>query len=62
MELTKKGVPIKNIDIVKDMYAGVATNVRTCNNLTNDTIGLYQGSSLSPFLFTIAIDEVTKII
>jgi len=51
----KKRVSIKSIDIIKDMYDVVA-NVRTCGGLTSDfsiTIGLHQGSALSPFLFVI---------
>jgi len=43
--LIKKGVPIKYIDIIKDIYDGVVANVRTCGGITSDfsiTIGLYQ--------------------
>ena len=53
--LMKKGVPIKYIDIIKDMYDGVVINVRTCGGITNDfsiTIGLHQGSALSSFLLS----------
>ena len=38
------------------------TNVRTCG-LTNEfliTIEVYQGSTLSPFLIAIVMDEITK--
>ena len=40
--LMKKGVPIKYIDIINDIYDGVMVNVRTCGGITNDfsiTIG-----------------------
>ena len=43
--LMKKGVYIKYIDIIKDMYDGVAANVRTCGGITSDfsiTVGLHQ--------------------
>ena len=42
--LMKKGVLIKYIDIIRDMYDGVVANVRTCGGITNDfsmTIGLH---------------------
>jgi len=61
----KKIVPIKYIDIIKDMYDGVVTNVRTCEGITSNfsiTIRLHQGSTLSPFLFAIVMDELTKAI
>ena len=61
----KKGVPIKYIDIIKDMYDGVVANVRTCGGITSDfsiIIGLHQGSALSPFLFVIVMDELTRAI
>jgi len=63
--LIKKRVPIKYIDIIKDIYDGVVANVRTCGGITSDffiTIRLYQGSALSPFLFAIVMDELTRAI
>jgi len=47
------------------MYDGVVTNVRTCGGITSDfsiTIGLHQGSTLSPFLFAIVMDELIRAI
>ena len=47
------------------MYDGVVVNVRTCGGITTDfsiTIRLHQGSALSPFLFAIVMDEVTRTI
>ena len=60
----KKRVPIKYIDIIRDMYDGVVANVRTCGDITSDfsiTIGLHQGSALSPFLFVIVMDELLEL-
>ena len=34
--LMKKRVPIKYIDIIKDMYNRVVANVRTCGDITSD--------------------------
>ena len=51
--LMKKGVPIKYINIIKDIYNGVVASIRTCRGITSDfsiTIGLHQGSALSPFI------------
>jgi len=42
---------------------GGRTNVRTPKGVTNDFfvgMGLHQGSALSPFLFTLVMDELTK--
>ena len=63
--LMKKGVPFKYIDIIRDMYYGVVANVRTCEGITSDfsiTIELHQGFALSPFLFAIVMDELTRTI
>jgi hypothetical protein len=61
--MMKKGVSLKYISIIKDMYEGVVTNVRTCGGVTTNfpiTVGLHQGSALSPFLFVIVMDELTR--
>jgi len=63
--LMKKGVPIKYIDIIKDMYDRVVANVRTCGGIISDfsiTIGLHQESTLTPLLFVIVMDELTRAI
>ena len=42
--LKKKTVPLKYMSIIKDMYEGVVTNVRTCGGLTDEfsiTIGMH---------------------
>ena len=51
------------IRLIKDMYEGGRTSVRMLTGVTNDFyvgVGLHQGSALSPFLFTLVIDELTK--
>jgi hypothetical protein len=45
------------------MYDNVVTSVQTSDGDTNDfliNIGLYQGSPLSPYLFALMMDEVTR--
>jgi hypothetical protein len=61
--LQKHKVSTKYIALVKDIYDNVVTSVRTSDGNTNDfliNIGLYQGSALSPFLFALVMDEVTR--
>jgi len=51
------------IQIIKDMYQGGRTSVRTPGGITEDFVvgmGLHQGSALSPFLFTLVTDELTR--
>ena len=52
-------VRIAYIRAIQDMYEGVSTSVRTHDGDTVDfpiTIGLLQGSTLSPYLFTLVLD------
>ena len=61
--MAKKNIPCKYIDIIKDMYDGVSAIVRTNVGRTEEfpiTMGVHQGSALSPFLFAIVMDEITK--
>jgi len=51
------------IRVIKDMYAGGRTSVRTPVRVTNDFfvgMGLHQGFALNPFLFTLVMDELTR--
>ena len=45
------------------MYHGAETRVRTCRGDTEPfkiTMGLHQDSALSPYLFALVMDELTK--
>jgi hypothetical protein len=61
--LDKHKVPTKYVTLIKDMYDKVVTSVRTTDGDTNVfpiNIGLHLGSALSPYLFALVIDEVTR--
>ena len=61
--LEKHKAPTKYITLIKDMYKNAMMFVRTCGDDTTDfpiNIGLYQGLALSPYLFALVMDEVTK--
>jgi hypothetical protein len=61
--LEKHKVPTKYITLIKDMYRDAVTCVRTCHDDTSDfliKIGLHQKSALSPYLFALVMDEVTR--
>jgi Reverse transcriptase (RNA-dependent DNA polymerase) len=61
--LKRKLVPIKYVTLIKDMYTNVVTCVRTYDGESDIfpiKIGLHQGSTLSPYIFTLVMDEITK--
>jgi hypothetical protein len=61
--LQKHKVSTKYITLIKNMYDNVVTSVRTSDGDTNDlpiNIGLHQGSALSPYLFALVMDKVTR--
>jgi hypothetical protein len=61
--LQKYKVSIKYITLIKNMYDNVMASVQRSDRDTNDfpiNIRLHQGSALSPYLFALMMDEVTK--
>ena len=61
--LDKHKVPLKYVTLIKDMYNNVVTSVRTNDGNTDYfpiKIGLHQRSALSPYLFALVMDEVTR--
>ena len=56
-------VPEKYVRLIKEMYRYVKTRVRSGVGTTEGfggKVGLHQGSALSPFLFNIVFDVLTR--
>ena len=61
--LRLKGVPEKYVRVIQDMYKNSSTQVRTSAGVSESfevTVGVHQGSGLSPFLFTVIMDCLTE--
>ena len=49
--------------MIRDMYEVVVTTIRSHAGETSEFsiyVGLHQGSTLSPYLFALAMDELTR--
>ena len=61
--LREKAVPEKYVRMIMDMYEGAHTQVRSCLGMTERfpvKVGLHQGSSLSPYIFDVVMDVITR--
>lgn len=61
--LEKKRVGIAYVQIIKDMHVRVTTSVRIQSEVTTNfpkIIGLYEGLTLSPYLFTLVLDVLIE--
>nr|GFA66423.1 hypothetical protein [Tanacetum cinerariifolium] len=61
--LRDKGTPMRYSKVIKDMYEEVKTRVPTTMRKTEFfpvEVGLHQGSAISPYLFTLILDELSR--
>ena len=61
--MRKKGIPEVLVRPVMSLYEGAKTRVRVDSELSDEfdvTVGMLQGSVLSPFLFAVVVDVVTE--
>ena len=61
--LRKKGLPKVLVQAVMSLYEGLRTKVRGGSGLGEEfgvSVGVHQGCVLSPLMFAIVVDVVTK--
>lgn len=60
--LLSRGISVKYIQVVKDIYDKATTTMRIAGGDSHSfliLIGLHQGSALSPYLLTLVMNELT---
>ena len=63
--MRRKGIPEKLVRMVKEMYNGARTAVRAPGGMSDEfevTVGLHQGTALSPYLFVLMMDVVSEVV
>ena len=61
--LRRKGIPEQMVAAIMALYVGTRTRVKTVAGISREFgigVGVHQGSILSPLLFIIVMDEVTR--
>jgi hypothetical protein len=59
----RKGVPKINIDLIQDMYEGSRTSIKSLYGVIenfNVGVDVHEGSALSPYLFSVVMDRITR--
>ena len=61
--LKARGISSVYIEAIQDMYDRVSTNIQTLVGITESfpiKVELHQGSALSPFIFTVIMEGISK--
>ena len=62
-KLLKVGIRGKVINVIRSMYENIKSRVKSDNNLSNDfscLLGVRQGECLSPFLFSMYVNDLEE--